>query len=114
MVPNLDALTAVLFRLESIYVMVGVWAIMGMVGKVFPNLYQHSTYARFLPVLPILLAEGCVWLPGIAPEGSAFGPRMLLGIVLGVASGQAHKMLKQTLLGNDDRVRTKRKSKPLE
>ena len=91
--------TDLLWRLESVLIMAAVWVLMSAAKKVFPDKMQLAIVARVLPLIPIALCSGAVWIPGLAPSGIEVGPRIMLGVVLGAGAGQAHKILKQTGLG---------------
>jgi len=96
--------TDLLWRLESVLIMAAVWVLMSAAKKVFPDKMQLAIVARVLPLIPIALCSGAVWIPGLAPDGIQVGPRIMLGVVLGAGAGQAHKILKQTGLGRDSAI----------
>ena len=96
--------TDLLWRLESVLIMAAVWVLMSAAKKVFPDKMQLANVARVLPLVPIALCSGAVWIPGLAPSGIEVGPRIMLGVVLGAGAGQAHKILKQTGLGRDSAI----------
>jgi hypothetical protein len=92
-----------LTRTEHFLIMLGVWVSIGFVRRMLPCLEQNRSWLRVLPVLPILLCSFAVWLPGLT-QGGTF-ERVLLGLVLGAFCGHAHKLAKQTFLGNHKRIR---------
>lgn len=94
-----------LWRLESLLTMGGVWVLMSAAKKTAPKIMNTPIAARLLPLVPLALCSGAVWLPGIAPEGIELGPRVMLGVILGSGAGQAHKILKQTGLGKDEAIK---------
>lgn len=96
----------VLLRYENSLVMFATWILVGLIYKLVPWM-RGSLAARLQPLAPIVVSSGLVWIPGLMPADSGIGERILLGIILGFASGSAHKMLKQGLLGEDSRVRPK-------
>lgn len=72
----------------------------------FPALATKKATARLLPVVPLLLCSAAVWIPGIADD-MEIGNRIFLGIALGSIAGQSHKLAKQTVMGDDRRIRRK-------
>lgn len=94
-----------LMRVEHLSVSVAVWILLSLVAKIFPWLKAHHVYARLAPALPILLCSAAVWIPGIVAPGTGVGSRIMLGILLGAVAANAHKILGQTVLGRDDRIK---------
>ena len=94
-----------LMRVENLSVAVAVWIVLSVVNRIFPKLKAHPVYARAAPALPIVLCSVCVWIPGIADPTLGVGSRIMLGIILGAVAANAHKILGQTVLGKDDRIR---------
>lgn len=97
----IEALSNLLLTKENLAVMVAAWTILSVSRKMFPKLYQKPIMARLLPVLPMALCMAMLWLPGIRPVGVDWGWMLILGIVLGWGVGALHKVLKQTVLGQD-------------
>lgn len=92
-----------LLRIEHMLIMVAVSALIGLARSVWPGLADNRAWARSLPALPILACSVAVWVPGLTDGESA--ERVLLGIVLGSVCGHAHKLTRQSILGNDKRIR---------
>lgn len=92
-----------LARTEHALIMLAVWFSIGIIRRVMPCLEQNGIWLRLLPALPTLLCSMAVWMPGLVEGGTS--ERILLGIVLGAFCGHVHKIIKQTLLGNDRRIR---------
>lgn len=90
-------------RVEHMLLMVAVSVLISTAQRLLPSLRQSRTWARALPGLPIVLCSVFVWLPGLVDGDPA--QKLLLGIVLGSFAGQANKILRQSLLGNDKRIR---------
>ncbi len=84
-------------------IMVAVWVGVSTLQRLFPDLAQDRRWVRALPVVPIVLCSVLVWLPGLT-DGTV-AERILLGVVLGAFCGHAHKLVRQTVFGNDRRVR---------
>ena len=95
----------ILLRYENSLVMFATWILVGLVYKLIPWVKKNSLAARLQPLAPIVVSSGLVWIPGTMPVDSGIGEKILLGIILGFASGSVHKMLKQGLLGEDSRVK---------
>ena len=108
----MNEFTDILWRFESLLTMTAVWVLMGVAKKTLPKVMAHPFMIRLMPLLPIALCSGAVWIPGLAPEGIAIGPRIMLGVVLGSGAGQAHKILKQTGLGKDSGLAAPKEPKP--
>lgn len=92
-----------LLRVEHMLIMCAVAAIILTVQAVWPRLAKQRLWVRLLPVLPIAGCSAMVWVSGLV-QGSA-AEKFALGIVLGSLCGHAYKIAKQTLLGNDKRIR---------
>ena len=100
-------LVDLIFRPENLALVVGVWSIISGMAKAFPKLAKRRVWARVQPLLaPALCIAAMLWLPGLkAAEGLSIGDRIVLGLVLGFAVGQVHKLIKQTWLGKDERIK---------
>lgn len=107
----IEALSNLLLTKENLAVMVAAWTILSVAKRVLPGLFQKSVMARLLPLLPMLLCMAMVWLPGIRPEGVDWGWLLVLGVVLGWGVGNLHKVLKQTVLGQDALIQNEKKPK---
>lgn len=94
---------AYLLRTEHMLIMCAVWVIISLVRSLWPALENNRAWVRALPALPVVACSVAVWIPGLV-EG-ATGERILLGIVLGAMCGHAHKVTKQSIFGNDKRIR---------
>jgi len=92
-----------LLRSEHLLVMVAVSASMSLAAKIMPSLNVNPYWVRLLPVIPVLACSAAVWLPGLL-DGTV-GERLLLGVVLGSLCGHAHKLVLQSIFGNDVRIR---------
>jgi len=107
----IEALSSLLLTKENLGVMVAAWTILSVAKKVLPGLFKKSVMARILPLLPMVLCMGMVWLPGIRPKGVDWGWLLVLGVVLGWGVGSLHKVLKQTVLGQDALIQAKKPEK---
>lgn len=96
-----------LLRTEHLLIMVAAWVTISTTHRIFPRLASNTVWVRLLPLVPIAFCSAVVWLPGLVEGPPA--QRVLLGIVLGSFSGQAYKVLRQTLFGNDKRIRDRQK-----
>ena len=94
----------IMLRYENILIMFGAWVATGLVGRMFPKLAKHHVGARLQPLAPFLFTAAFSWLPGLIPEASGIGERLMLALVLGWGSGHSHKILQQTVFGSDSRV----------
>lgn len=92
-----------LLDIDHLLIMVAASASLGLVRRVAPCLDDNPTWQRILPAMPIVLCSVAVWLPGLT-EGNV-SERLLLGLVLGAFCGHAHKLLRQTVFGHDNRNR---------
>lgn len=99
----MDDLAAYILRTEHILLMAAVAAVIEAVGRALPGLADNPYWVRLLPVLPMLACSVAVWVPGLV-DGSV-GERMVLGVLLGSFCGHFHKVVRQTVLGNDKRIR---------
>lgn len=94
---------AYLLQPEHMLIMLAVWAVLGLVRRIWPALDNNPIWVRLLPLIPVLACSAIVWLPYLV-EGSP-GHKALLGIVLGSFCGHAHKIVSQGIFGNDKRIR---------
>ena len=94
-----------MMRYENLIIMFGAWVAVGVVGKVFPKFRGSKIGARLQPLAPFIFTMGACWLPGLLPPEVGLGERLMLGLILGWGSGHMHKILKQTLFGNDSRIK---------
>jgi hypothetical protein len=89
----------------NITVAVAIYSIMLTVKKAAPGLVQHHLWARFEPIAPLAIACGMVWIPGLgAAAGLGAGDRIMLGLNIGALAAYGHKLLKQSFLGDDERI----------
>jgi hypothetical protein len=95
---------AILLRTENLLTMIGVWVLIGAFGQVFPSFSDRAGWARFQPLAPLALCELAVWIPGLQPEDMGLGARVMLALCLGFGVGHVHKIIKQTGLGDDERI----------
>lgn len=71
-----------------------------------PRLRRHGWTARVLPVLPVPLCMGIVWIPGLdATAGLGIGDTLALGAALGCGLAWGYKVLMQSILGKDERIK---------
>ncbi len=99
--------TDLMWRLESLLIMAAVWSMMGTAKKIAPKFMNSPIVARLLPLAPIAMCSGAVWIPGLVPVEMQIGPRIMLGVLLGTCAGQSHKILRQTGLGKDSAIKGK-------
>jgi len=99
--PFLEIMT----RYENLLIMLGATIVVGLIGKLIPKLSSHPIGARLQPLAPFVFTMGFCWIPGLLPEASSGGERLMLGLILGWGTGHVHKILKQSVFGEDDRIR---------
>lgn len=104
------AFTDYLLTVANLAIVGASWTILKTVHMVFPRVKAHSLWARFAPVAPILLCSAAVWIPG-ATGPMTLGARIMLGVILGAMTANAHKILKQTALGHDERIQNGKSGK---
>jgi hypothetical protein len=92
-----------LLRTEHLLIMLAVWVLIWLARRLMPELDRSAVFVRLLPALPIVGCFALVWLPGLV-DGVP-GEKALLGLVLGAFCGHAHKLAKQSIFGNDRRIR---------
>lgn len=82
-------------------------AIMTVLMRIMPpRMRMRGWTARALPVLPVLLCMGIVWIPGLqAAAGLGAGDKLALGAALGCGLAWGFKVVRQTILGHDDRIK---------
>lgn len=70
-----------------------------------PGLDENSLYVRLLPVYPVPLCMGIVWIPGLSATAAlTTGDKIALGAALGIGLAWSFKVWRQTVLGKDERI----------
>lgn len=92
-----------LLRTEHMLIMCAVWILIALTRNLWPGLDNNRHWVRSLPALPVVACSVAVWIPGLTDGPAA--ERILLGIVLGAMCGHAHKLTRQSIFGNDRRIR---------
>ncbi len=64
-----------------------------------PQLTARSLYRRLQRLIPLVLCSAAVWLPGVSPCHES-GPRILIGLILGMTTLTGYDMLKKVLFRN--------------
>ena len=95
----LEMLSKMILTPENIGIMVSAWFLIALSRRVFKEFFKRLIMQRILPLLPMLLCMGLVWLPGLSPKGTTWGWNIILGIVLGWGVGHLHKILSRTVFG---------------
>ncbi len=89
----------------NVTVAVAIYTIMLTVKRTMPKLVQHHLWARFEPIAPLVIACGMVWIPGLGVAAAlGIGDRIMLGLNIGALAAYGHKLLKQSFLGDDERI----------
>jgi len=103
----IQGLTDLLITIPNLAIMVAAGIIMSVLRKMLPELFKKKYVARGLPLYPILLCIGLIWIPGFRPtmvvgETSvpmSVGATLVLALILGGLVGHVYKILFQTVLG---------------
>jgi hypothetical protein len=107
-----DTLVELLVRQQNLYLMAAVYALLTTIQKVLPPDYSdHHLSVRLAPLYPLILCSAGVWLPGQQPDDMGSSSKVLVGLILGYACGQANKIWKQTIKGKDSRIEAAREAK---
>lgn len=69
-----------------------------------PTVDKNRWWARVQPIAPLVLCVGLVFLPTSAVVGR-WGDKLILGLALGAISTVAYKTFRQTLRGQDERIK---------
>ena len=93
---------------SNLLIVAGAYALTQSLTKAFPRVFHSPLAARLKPGASIVWCSICMWIPGLGPEGLSTGSKILLGIVLGNSTSHGHKILKQTIFGQDHRIKDKR------
>jgi hypothetical protein len=99
-----------LTRYQNMLLVVSVWVALATFKAMFKRAAKSRLYARIAPLLPVLLCSAGVWIPGVADDHT-IGTRIMLGVILGAITANSHKILKQSIIGKDERIPTSRLSK---
>lgn len=102
----MDALDIVLDK-WTIANAIGIFAFLRVLTRT--PLAQTALYKRALPILPDVIGVASAFLGGIpAAEGQRVWVRVALGLACGYAAQRAHKILGQTILGDDPTIEAKK------
>lgn len=93
-----------LLTVPNLLIVAAVWSLIQVTSRILPSVIDHPITARLMPLVPIAMCSAAVWLPGSVEGDPSIATRIYLGIVLGAMVGHAHKILRQTALGHDDRI----------
>ena len=96
---------------ENLYIVIGVWILITTLHRVVPELKSKAWWARVQPVLPLVLCNAAMWLPGVAQAEMSTGDKFILGTILGFSVGHAHKVVKQFGFGQDERIKNAKLAK---
>lgn len=103
-------LTEILLRKESVLLMGATWSLLTAARKALPPKARDSAWlVRLAPLFPLVLCSFGAWIPGVLPASAPVAERILTGLILGQATGHAHKILGQTILGDDKRIPARRR-----
>ena len=97
-----EALWALVMTVENLAVMIAAAVLVGIAKR---NLWRREgdAFDRLLPLLPVVLCCLFLWIPGLEPHfgetDAPIGTRLVLGIVLGALTLNAHSLLKRIGLG---------------
>jgi hypothetical protein len=73
-----------------------------------PRIRTSGWVARVLPVLPVPLCMAIVWIPGLEVTAElGAGDRLALGAALGCGLAWGYKVLRQSIMGRDERIKPK-------
>lgn len=101
----MEQLTQIFLEPSNFAIIVATWVLIDTYRRMFPMAARSSISARLEPLLPLLIASGFLWIPGVAQEALGVGDKLVLGIVLGWGTGWAHKFLGQSIRGRDQRIK---------
>lgn len=96
------SLDDVLLNPLNIALSAGVWTLIKTLDRVFAGSKAEATWARLLPLLPLLLCMGGYFL--IAPEDLSVGIKLAIGFFIGASTAHGEKALKQSAFGRDTRI----------
>jgi len=82
------------------------FAVMTVLIKVAPpGLGEHNLFVRLLPVLPVPICMGLVWIPGLqAVANMGIGDKLSVGAAIGCGMVFTYKIWSQTIRGKDERI----------
>lgn len=84
-----------LLTYQNVLVIIAAWFAVTTLRKMFPRFFVERWGSRILPVLPAIVCQILVWATvQWQPEASA-GERVLLGLVLGAFTANAHSILRR-------------------
>lgn len=83
------------------------FGVLTFVVRVVPAKVRESGwFARAIPVLPVPLCMAIVWIPGLQVTAAlGIGDRLALGAALGTGLAWGWKTVRQSILGQDERIK---------
>jgi hypothetical protein len=97
------AFSKLLLRYESLLITSASWVIIQTLKKCLTAMASSPVFARLEPFLPIAVSVGAAFLPSF--RLGTWDETLLYGVILGSMTGLGQKVLKQSLLGQDYRIR---------
>lgn len=60
---------------------------------------DNKIFERILPLMPVLIAFGLSWIPGLGMASAAIGAKILFAFAAGGIAGTGQQVIKKTVMG---------------
>ena len=84
-----------LLTYQNVLVIIGAWFVITTLRKMFDKFFTANPGKRLLPIMPILVCQAFVWLTVKWQPTSTWQEKILLGVVLGACTANAHTILRK-------------------
>lgn len=95
------AFTAMMFRLESLYISTAAYVVIQAMSKV--DLAKHAIASRLKPFAPAVLTTAMAFFPSF--RLGAWDETLLYGLSIGAFIGWGYKLVAQSIFGQDHRIK---------
>jgi hypothetical protein len=80
---------------QNVLVIISSWFIITTLRKTFHGFFTDGLGRKLLPLMPIVTCEAMVWATIKWQPDSSTGEKILLGLVLGAMTANAHTVLRK-------------------
>lgn len=84
-----------LLTYQNVLVIVAAWFVVTTLRKMAPAFFVEGVGEKLLPLMPILVCQILVWATVRWQPDASWGERVLLGLVLGALTANAHTILRR-------------------
>ena len=101
---NIQELASQFLTFTNAGVMLAAWSIIQAIDRGLPSMSAKAFMVRMKPGAAMALCAAMCCIPGVQGADLSLANKVILGLVLGSFAGTAHKVVTQTILGQDRRL----------